>query len=107
MGFAELVAQVDRAVQVGLGGELVTYTPAEGPPVEVTAVFDRAFVLVKGTADAGVEASGPAVFCRLEDLPCDPEDDDPKITVRGVDYRVIERMPDGMGGVVLALRTIG
>jgi hypothetical protein len=47
------------------------------------------------------------VFFRVEDLPSDLEEDDQTLTIGGVDYRVIERMPDGLGGVMLALRTIG
>lgn len=72
----------------------------------VKGIFDEQYVLAKGDAEAGVEARGPAVFFRLADLPDDPEDDDPTLTIRGVDYRVVERRPDGMGGVVLALRKV-
>jgi hypothetical protein len=104
MTFAELVAGADRAVHATLGGELVTYAPAEGGPVEVTGIFDAVYVLASGNAEAGVETTGPAVFLRLEDLPVDPEDDEPTLTIRGVAYRVTERRPDSMGGIVLALR---
>jgi hypothetical protein len=105
MSFASLVAQVDRAAQRLLGGELVTYAPAVGVPVQVTGIFDANYVLVTGSiGNAGVEALGPAVFFRLEDLPVDPEDDEPLLTIRGVDYKVTERRPDDMGGIVLAIR---
>lgn len=104
--FSELVAQADRAVQVALGGELVTYAPEDGDPVEVTGVFDEQYVLAKGSADAGVETLGPAVFFRLDDLPVEPEDDEPTLTIRGSNYRVTERRPDGIGGIVLALRRV-
>lgn len=104
MSFSELVTGIDRAVQGALGGELVTYDPAAGAPVQVTGVFDELYVLAKGNAEAGVEALGPSVFLRLEDLPTDPEVDDPTLTIRSVVYRVIERRPDGMGGIVLVLR---
>lgn len=123
MSFDELVADLDRAVQGALGGALVTYQPqsrsymgsylgrylgsylgAAASPVEVTGMFDAQYVLVSGSAEAGVETVGPAVFVRLEDLPIDPEDDEPTLTIGGVDYRVIERRPDGMGGILLVLR---
>lgn len=104
MTFAELVAQADRAVQTSLGGELVAYAPATGSPIQVTGVFDEQYVLAKGSADAGVETLGPAVFLRLEDLPIDPETDEPTLWIRGLDYRVTERRSDGIGGIVLALR---
>lgn len=106
MSFAELVAAADRAGQTLLGGETVTYQPAVGSPVDVTGFFDSQYVLAKGTAEAGVETLGPAVFVRLEDLPTNPEDDDPTLTIRGDNYRVIERRPDGIGGIVLALRRV-
>jgi hypothetical protein len=105
--FAELVAATDRAAQTHLGGEPVIYQPAVGAAVEVVGIFDPVYVLVKGDPEAGVETLGPTVFLRLEDLPVDPEDDDPTLTIRGVTYRrVVERLPDGFGGIALALRTI-
>lgn len=111
MSFADLVAAADRIAMDAFGdkdesGEPVqmTYAPAVGAPVPVTGIFDEQYVLAKGSADAGVETIGPAVFLRLEDLPVDPEDDEPTLTIRGDDYRVTERRPDGMGGIVLALR---
>ena len=104
MAFADLIAGVDRAAQKLLGGETVIYHPAIGEPVNVTGIFDAQFVLDKGDGNAGVETLGPAVFLRLEDLPADPEQDEPTLTIGGVDYRVIEHRPDGLGGIVLALR---
>lgn len=104
MVFAELVAAADRAVQANLGGEPVTYQPAAGSAVVVVGVFDAVYVLTKGDAEAGVETLGPAVFLRLEDLPVNPEDDEPTLLLGAVEYRVIERRPDGIGGIVLALR---
>jgi len=106
MGFAELVAAADDATREHLGGEPVTYQPAVGAPVEPVGIFDEAYVLAKGDAEAGVETLGPAVFLRLEDLPVDPELDEPTLTIRGVEYRVIERRPAGLGGIVLALRRV-
>ena len=106
MAFSDLVAAADRIAMADLGGELVTYAPSVGAPVQVTGLFDAQFVLAKGTANAGVEASAPAVFFRLSDLPADPEVDDPTLTIGAVNYRVIERMPDGIGGIVLVLRSI-
>jgi hypothetical protein len=103
--YGNLVAAADRAAQLKLGGELVTYDPAgAAPPVSVTGIFDPNYTLAKGAALAGVEALGPSVFFRLEDLPVDPEDDEPTLTIRSVAYKVIERRPDGLGGIVLALR---
>jgi hypothetical protein len=107
MAFSDLVTAADRVVHSKLGGETITYDPAgASPAVSVTGIFDEQFVLAKGDGEAGVETLGPAVFFRLEDLPVDPEDDDPTLTIRGDAYRVTQRRPDGMGGIVLAVRLI-
>ena len=107
MAFSDLVASGDRA-QLAAFGVPVTYTPAGGnpPAVPVTGIFDAQFVLAQGGAHAGVEATAPAVFLLLADLPTDPEVDDPTITIGGVVYSVVGRHPDGMGGIVLELRTV-
>lgn len=113
MSFDDLVAAADRAAMAALGGVTVTYRPSADVVVtvvetELVGIFDAQYVLAKGSAEAGVETLGPAVFFRLEDLPedIDLEEDEPTLTIRGVEYRVIERRPDGMGGIVLALRTV-
>ena len=107
MAWADLVASVDRAAMAHLGGVQVIYEPQhaqDGGPVSVTGIFDEQYVLAKGGVDAGVESLGPAVFVRLSDLPTDPEHDEPTIRIGEARYRVTERKPDGMGGVVLVLR---
>lgn len=107
--FSARVEAMDRSIQLRLGGELVTYQPATGGAVEVTGLFDERYLLVTGDGDgqAGVSTLIPAVFFRLSDLPSDPEFDDPLINIRGIVYRVFERKPDGIGGIILALRVDG
>lgn len=104
--FAASVAAMDRDVMESLGGEPVLYQPAVGAPVTVTGMFDEQYVLAKGDAEAGVEAAGPEVFFRLEDLPVDSVQDKPTLTIRGLNYRVLDHQPDGLGGIVLALRLV-
>lgn len=104
--FAALIENVDRDAQRLLGGEPVIYQPKGGTAVLITGIFDSVFVLAEGNAHAGVESRGPAVFLRLDDIPSDPELDDPTLTIRGLNYRVVERMPDDVGGIVLVLRLI-
>ena len=105
MAFDELVARMDRTALTVFGESVpVVYAPELGDAVSVSGIFDAQYVLAKGDAEAGVETAGPAVFFRLEDLPVDPEEDEPTLTIRGVAYSVTERRPDGMGGIVLALR---
>jgi hypothetical protein len=111
MSFRDLVAAADRVVMRELGEdddadapEAIVYLPEGCAPVNVTGVFDENYVLAKSDDEAGVETIGPAVFFRLEDLPVDPREDEPTIAIRNIDYLAIERRPDGMGGIVIALR---
>lgn len=107
MAFADLVEAADRAALEHLGGEAVTYHPESGAAVEVTGIFDAAFVLAEGTAEAGVGTTAPAVFLRREDLPVDPEDDEPTITIDGTDYRMVgPPRTAGLGSILLVLRAI-
>lgn len=101
MVFPELVAQMDRAV-LGMGGT-VRYTRDLGEALDVTGIFDAAYLRV-AAGEAGVESASPAVFILLADLGFDPdEDEDPTITVAGIDYGVRERKRDGQGGIVFLL----
>lgn len=106
MAFSDLAGMARRAA-LATFGEVVTYAPQVGAPVTPTGIFNAKYVLSQGTADAGVETLGPAVFFDISDLPGDPETDTPIITIRGVAYHVEERKPDGMGGILLPLRKVG
>jgi hypothetical protein len=101
MNWPGLVAQSDNTL-VRAFGIPTTYDPATGPAILVTGIFDAAYVRVEA-GEAGVASAGPAVFYRLSDLPVDPENDDPTITITGVAYRVVEVMKDGQGGVLMRL----
>lgn len=106
MTFADQIELADRAVLATLGGVEVSYQPLVGDPVNVQGLFDDRFVLVERDND-GVESVGPAVFLRLDDLPTNPDDDDPLLTIGSVVYKVRERLVDGLGGIRLLLhRTV-
>ena len=114
MSFFDLVEDADRAAQANLGGEPVTYAPAVGAPVSTTpsgdpllGLFDPGGVNAQGDARVGVEVTKPKVFLLLADLPTDPRNDTPLLTIRGVRYHVEGRSPDGAGGISLDLRTVG
>lgn len=102
MGFFELMATADQAVRSHLGGVLVTYQPQVGDAVVVTGLFDENYVLVEAGQN-GVEQVGPAVSLRLDELPVDPEQDEPTLTISGRLYRVRERKPDSIRGLVVLL----
>lgn len=104
MAFPALLAVADRAVRQHLGGAVV-YTAgaaAGGGVATVDGVFDSVYVR-QVAGQPGVVSTGPAVFLRLEDLPSDPETDQPTITVDGRSYSVREPHKDGIGGVLLLL----
>lgn len=103
MTFADLVSRVDDAARDHLGGVPVTYAPGVGDTVEVTGISDANYVLADPDGEVGVEIVGPAVFLRLSELPSDPDDDDPTITITGSEYSVRARRRDSLGGVVLML----
>lgn len=110
MGFADLIATADAAVLEHLGGVPVIYQPEVGDPVTtgadgnpLTGIFDENYVLTEA-GENGVENIGPAVSLRLADIaPHDPEDDEPTITIGGRSYRVRERQPDSVRGMVVLL----
>lgn len=104
MAFDELIAAADRAVLGHLGGVSViyapeVYSPGGGAPVTVQGLFDANFTLFTNEG----EIRGPAVFLRLEDLPTNPDEDNPVLTIGDKCYRVRARQLDGLGGVHLVL----
>lgn len=82
----------------------ILYKPANGPEVLVKVISAAPYVRLQGDEPAGVEASLPSVFVKLDALPVDPELDDPTVTIDGVAYRVTERKPAGLGAIRLMLR---
>lgn len=108
MGFFDTVERADRSCLSHLGSVDVTYAPSVGDPVVVQGLFDRPYdLLVEGAAEYGVEQRAPMVWIRLDDLPVDPNDDDPIVTIDGQDYEVIERKPDAeRAAIVLVLHVV-
>jgi hypothetical protein len=101
MSFAELIERVDRAVQGQLGSVPVTYASTLGT-VEVRGMFDENHHLAD-PEQVGVEQVGPSVWLRLADLPANPDEDEPLLTIRGTTYRVRRRELDRTGGTVRLL----
>lgn len=103
MAWSDVVQEMDAAVVAAFGEPAITYTTGQGLTAPLPGVFHAAYVRVEA-GEAGIASTSPAVFCRTRDLPVDPNDDDPTITVRGVAYRVIEIKPDGQGGTWLVVQ---
>ena len=101
MAFADLLLRVDRAILAAFGVPVV-YAPAVGAPVTVTGIFDAAWERLD-VSTTGITSVGPMVFVRLGDLPVDPEQDTPAITIGGKGYAVKEVQRDGQGGAKLML----
>ncbi len=109
MSFPGRVEEIDRAAFVHLGGVSVTYTPesAAVSPVTVTGIFDERYTFAD-QGNAGVEFIAPAVALRLEDLPTHPAEDNPTITIDGLDYTVRVREHDSLNALMrLGLRRAG
>lgn len=110
MPFGDLIEATDRATHDHLGSVAVTYTPDGGVAVTETpdgdplvGMFDKLTVEVD-SEDPGVESVQPTLSIRLEDLPTDPEDDDPIIQILSTDYKVQGRAVDGpVGGMITLL----
>lgn len=104
MAWSTLLGLADGAVSDAFG-ETVTYAPSEGEPVQVSGVFEAAYRLVE-TAEAGVSSTSPAVFFKLADLPANPEEDSPTITIGSSNYSIRECRKDGQGGVLILLHEV-
>jgi len=101
-----MVRQMDDALikTFGKPAAEITYLPEQSiVPVGVPGIFDEAYVLAE-VGEAGVASTAPVLFCRREQLPVDPDEDDPIITVDGVEYTKREVKPDGQGGLIIVLR---
>lgn len=105
MGFRAHMSIVDRAAGHVLG-ETVQYTPSGGETISVAGVFDRSATVAQ-LQDPGVTTARPMLFVRADQLPGDPDVDDPRIVAGGVSYRLAEPARlDGAGGVMLILHEV-
>lgn len=102
MSFADLVAATDRIAQSHLGGTSVLYRPEFGNWVTVHGIFDTNHPLAE-RPEAGVDENDPSVWLLLADLPVDPVQDNPILTIAGTQYKVRFSQPDGLGGIRLFL----
>lgn len=89
----------DRAAFVSTNdfGASIIYTAEGQSAVTLSGIFDNEYLLqpVEGM-ETGAESATPKITCRTADLPADAAVGD-ELTVDGVDYAVVELMPDGTG----------
>lgn len=84
--------------------DTAVYTPSAYPhpsskSVSISGIFDRTF----GEHNS-IEGSWPTFFCRVSDVPSVANGD--KLTIRSIEYRVVEKEPDGQGAITLLLETV-
>jgi len=104
MAFPSLVAGMDFVLLATFGVD-TSYALPGAAPVMVRGIFDASYVRVD-VGEAGVQSAGPAVFYRVADLPQDPAEDYPLITIASVEYQVTEVQKDGQSGVRLMLHRL-
>jgi hypothetical protein len=86
-------------------GEDVIYVSDGGSPVTFTAIFDNEFQTVDPQTGALVISTQPVIGVKSTDLPDEPSKED-RVTIRGVEYRIIDHQPDGQAGTRLFLHKL-
>ena len=82
-------------------GEEVTYSKATDGKCD--GIFDNDFISVDvGEDGPPIDDQKPTVMLRASDLSSDPAQDD-TLTIKSVDYKVLEIQPDGTGALLLIL----
>jgi len=85
-------------------GTPFTFIPKGGQPIEVRGVFDDAHV--EGEVDAGGEVvtstHAPIIGIKISEFSQEPKQRD-KIKRKGINYDIIDTLPDGQGGLRLVL----
>jgi hypothetical protein len=101
--WSELVDGMDRACIEFLDDNEILYAPAGGAAVPVDGAFNENYQDLDG-GEAGFAGARPMVFCRVADLPEDPDQQQlGSMTINGVAYRIAEVRKNGQGAVRLFL----
>ncbi len=86
----------DRAAMIADWGVPVTYTPAGGALLALTAIADAGFLEPAERLGTGVAARGLAITMQSADLPAGAGYGD-TVVLESISYRVTEIHPDGTG----------
>lgn len=101
----DTIGAADRAIKGALGGPAV-YRAQDGTEYSLEdAIFSDEHVAILDP-EAPISTSAPTIFIRVEDLPVDVGEDDGFFVVRNVQYRPIDVLPDGEGGIVVSLHKV-
>ena len=82
-----------------------TYSHTGGAAFAIKLVFDSAHIEVDPTTGVAISSLSPMIGIRLSDLPAAPTKSD-IVTVRGIQYRVVDDQPDGQGGTSMVLKRL-
>ncbi len=96
----------DRMLRTALSvfGETVMYTRGTTAVPISKAVFDKNYVTVDPNTGAQIMSTNPMIGVRVADLPNGEAREGDLVTVRGVEYRVIDKQPDSEGHIKLILQ---
>ena len=83
-------------------GEPAIYTPVGGTAIEIDVIMDATFEAVDPNTGTIIISNQPKIGVKIDDLPGEPQKGD-LVTVRGIDFRVIEKQTDGQAGTQLLL----
>jgi hypothetical protein len=86
-------------------GETVTYTPDGLPAIEISAIFDQEFQQVDPSTGSLVVSTQPMIGVKEDDLPQKPSKGD-RVSIRGIEYRVVDYQPDGQAACRLLLNKL-
>lgn len=86
-------------------GELVKFYPQSGGVFEVKAIFDNEASALDLDTEQVLSVNQPRLGVNLNDLKFDVRQGD-KVVVRGVEFRVQDKIEDGQGGASLHLHKV-
>ena len=96
---------VERQVMMRDFGESATYTPAGGPSVDITVLFDHEYLNVDATGGVVVESVHPTVLARTSDVPNAAHGE--SLVIGPEVYYIVGVQPDGQGMTQLILEING
>jgi len=86
-------------------GETVKFYPKSGGFFEVEAIFDNEASALDLDTEQVVSVNQPRLGVNLNDLEFDVRQGD-KVVVRGVEYKIQDKIEDGQGGATLELHKV-
>ena len=95
------VMTTGTAQMINTLGTSVTYTPTSGSAKKITILFDNEYTGFDLSGGV-VSTTGPAAYCKSEDLSATPKGD--AFTIDGTDYTVQDIQPDGTGMTICMLK---